>query len=63
MAEQGDIAAHDWMVRQGDFYKGRFSDSLIGILLTNGVVFSGNRFYVEPTDTRCVGLNLWLRVS
>ena len=46
-----------------EFGKDRSSPiSLFGILLTNGLVFFENRFYVGSTDTRCVGLNLQLCV-
>ncbi len=53
---------HDWMVRRVIFARIGFPISLYGILLTFGLVFSGNRFYVTSTDTRRVGLNFQLCV-
>lgn len=59
---RGGSPPHDWMVRRVIFARIGFPISLYGILLTFGLVFSGNRFYVASTDTRRVGLNFQLCV-
>lgn len=59
---RGGSPPHDWMVRRVIFARIGSPISLYGILLTFGLVFFGNRFYVASTDTRRVGLNFQLCV-